>query len=127
MITKDWIKKQEKIRNCNLFISFISGLNINPNPKLYKYYFWIYSLESKEKNADEIFYKDEYKLSISEFENKYNDLKSREISFVYINVGYKRLNNTVFDYKKIKEKYPETQFAISYEDDTDKMNDKKHK
>ena len=34
---------------------FVSGSNINPNPKLYKYYWWIYSMESYENSAAEVF------------------------------------------------------------------------
>ena len=51
LITKENAKKRLEQRGKDFMAIFVSGSNINPNPKLYKYYWWIYSMESKEKSG----------------------------------------------------------------------------
>lgn len=119
---KEWIKK----RNEEFSIIFVSGSNIHPNPTMYKYYFWIYSMESKENSAKDVFYKKEYQLSIAKFEKEVQRLKNNKISFAYVNRKYHRLGS-IFNYEKLKEKYPEIEFAPAFNNDIDEMNDKGHK
>ena len=126
LITKEWLKKREENRDGNLFIAFISGSNINPNPKLYKYYWWIYSMESKEKSAAEVFYSKAHRLTTKKFEEEAIRLQDNKISFAYVNTKLHRLG-TIFDYEKLKEKYPDIEFAPAYEDDSDEMNEEGHK
>ena len=40
LITKENAKKRLKQRGKDFMAIFVSGSNINPNPKLYKYYWW---------------------------------------------------------------------------------------
>ena len=126
LITKENAKKRLEQRGKEFMVIFVSGSNINPNPKLYKYYWWIYSMESKEKSAAEVFYSKAHRLSIKKFEEESIRLQDNKISFAYVNRKLHRLGTT-FDYEKLKEKYPDMEFAPAYEDDNDEMIENGHK
>ena len=126
LITKENAKKRLEQRGKDFMAIFVSGSNINPNPKLYKYYWWIYSMESKEKSAAEVFYSKAHRLSIKKFEEEAKRLQDNKISFAYVNRKLHRLG-TIFDYEKLKEKYPDIEFARAYEDDSDEMNEEGHR
>ena len=121
-INKEWLLKREKDRDDNFLIAFISGSNINPNPKLYKYYWWIYSIKSKENSAYEVFYKKEHRLTTKKFEEEAIRLQDNKISFAYVNSKLHRLG-TIFDYVKLLKEFPDIEFAPAYEDDSDEMNE----
>lgn len=120
LITKENILKELKKDNQSFTVVFISGTNLHPNPKMYKYYWWIYSLESKQENAHEVFYKKEYELTTKEFEKEFQRLRDSKISFAYVNIKLHRLDS-IFDYEKLKTNYPDIKFASSYEDDNDEV------
>ena len=126
LITKENAKKRLEQRGKEFMVIFVSGSNINPNPKLYKYYWWIYSMESDENSAAEVFYTKAYRLSTKKFEEESIRLQDNKISFAYVNTKLHRLG-TIFDYQKLKEKYPDMEFALSYEDDNDEMIENGHK
>jgi hypothetical protein len=98
---------------------FISGSNLVPSPRLYKYYWWIYSLESPFENAEEIFFKDEHRLSTKQAVELIDRLHGEKISYAYVNTKYTRLGNKIWDYDKLKAEFPNIIFAPSYDDDTD--------
>lgn len=126
LITKENAKKRLEQRGKEFMAIFVSGSNINPNPKLYKYYWWIYSMESYENSAAEVFYTKAHRLSTKKFEEEAIRLQDNKISFAYVNTKLHRLG-TIFDYEKLKEKYPDIEFAPAYEDDSDEMNEEGHK
>ena len=126
LITKENAKKRLEQRGKEFMVIFVSGSNINPNPKLYKYYWWIYSMESYENSAAEVFYTKAYRLSTKKFEEESIRLQDNKISFAYVNRKLHRLG-TIFDYEKLKEKYPDIEFAPAYEDDSDEINDEGHR
>lgn len=47
---------------------FVSGSNLHLNPRMYKYYWWIYSMESQEKIAAKVFYSKAHRLTTKEFD-----------------------------------------------------------
>ncbi|RXJ96059.1 hypothetical protein CRU94_05465 [Arcobacter sp. AHV-9/2010] len=126
LITKENAIKRLKDRNLDFMAIFVSGSNLHPNPRMYKYYWWIYSMESQEKSAAEVFYTKAYRLTIKEFERESTRLTENKISYAYINRKIHRLDS-IFNYEKLKEKYPDMEFAPSYEDDSDEMNEEGHK
>jgi hypothetical protein len=126
LITKENAKKRLEQRGKEFMVIFVSGSNINPNPKLYKYYWWIYSMESYENSAAEVFYTKAHRLSTKKFEEESIRLQDNKISFAYVNRKLHRLG-TIFDYEKLKEKYPDIEFAPAYEDDSDEINDEGHR
>ena len=126
LITKENAKKRLEQRGKEFMVIFVSGSNINPNPKLYKYYWWIYSMESYENSAAEVFYTKAHRLSTKKFEEEAIRLQDNKISFAYVNRKLHRLG-TIFDYEKLKEKYPDIEFAPAYEDDSDEMNEEGHR
>ena len=126
LITKENAKKRLEQRGKEFMVIFVSGSNINPHPKLYKYYWWIYSMESDENSAAEVFYTKAYRLSTKKFEEESIRLQDNKISFAYVNRKLHRLG-TIFDYQKLKEKYPDIEFAPAYEDDSDEINDEGHR
>ncbi len=83
-------------------------------------------MESKEKSADEVFYIKTHRLTTKEFEQESIRLQDNKISFAYVNIKLHRLGS-IFDYEKLKEKYPEMEFALSYEDDNDEIIENGHK
>ena len=126
LITKENAKKRLEDRGEDFMAIFVSGSNLHPNPKMYKYYWWIYSMESQEKSAAEVFYTKAYRLTTKEFEEESIRLQDNKISFAYVNRKLHRLGTT-FDYEKLKEKYPDMEFAPAYEDDNDEMIENGHK
>lgn len=125
-LTKERALEELKKRGKDFLIAFMSGSNLHPNPKLYKYHWWIFSLESKENSAAEVFYKDEHKLTTKEFITEYDRLCKDKISFAYVNSKSYRLG-AVFNYDKLKNEFPDIEFAPKYEDDTDEMAEDGHK
>jgi len=115
-ITKSFLKERQENGYSSLGISTTS---LNPNPKLKKYYYWIYHYNMPHKSAQEIFWKDEHKLSLKKAIDTMKMLKDEKISYAYVNVGYHRLGTKVFDYEKLKELYPDIKFAVAYSEDRD--------
>ena len=107
-------------------IAFISGSNLHPNPKLYKYYWWIYSLESKENSAAEVFYKKEHRLTVKEFKKESARLEDNKISFAYVNSKRHRLG-TIFNYDKLVKEFPSIDFSQKYEENNYEMIEGGHK
>ena len=126
LITKENAKKRLEQRGKEFMVIFVSGSNINPNPKLYKYYWWIYSMESKEKSAAEVFYSKAHRLTTKKFEEEAIRLQDNKISFAYVNRKLHRLG-TIFDYEKLLKEFSDIEFAPAYEDDSDEMNEEGHK
>ncbi len=119
-ITKENLKEYLEKMDKDFTSIFVSGSSLNPNPRLYKYYWWIYSMESKENSAYDIFYKKEYRLSTKEFNNEIKRLQENNISFTYVNQKLHRLGS-IFNYHKLKEKYPNIEFALSFDEDSDEL------
>ena len=126
LITKENAKKRLEQRGKEFMVIFVSGSNINPNPKLYKYYWWIYSMESYENSAAEVFYTKAHRLSTKKFEEEAIRLQDNKISFAYVNRKLHRLG-TIFDYEKLLKEFSDIEFAPAYEDDSDEMNEEGHK
>ena len=126
LITKENAKKRLEQRGKEFMVIFVSGSNINPNPKLYKYYWWIYSMESDENSAAEVFYTKAYRLSTKKFEEESIRLQDNKISFAYVNTKLHRLG-TIFDYEKLLKEFSDIEFAPAYEDDSGEMIENGHK
>jgi hypothetical protein len=111
---------KESLRSRKEFTAlFISGSNLVPSPRLYKYYWWIYSLESPYENAGEVFYKDEHRLSTKRAVELIDRLHTEKISYAYVKIKHQRLGNKIWDYERLKEEFPNIKFAPSYNEDTD--------
>ena len=80
----------------------------------------------KRKSAAEVFYSKAHRLATKKFEEEAIRLQDNKISFAYVNTKLHRLG-TIFDYEKLKEKYPDIEFAPAYEDDSDEINDEGHR
>ena len=117
-ITKEWLASRT---NKEMSALFISGSNIHPNKRFYKYYWWIYSEESQEQSAKDIFFKNEKSLTTKQFLQKAAELSKRNIKFAYVNTKLHRLGNSVWDYEKIKTKYSDIEFAVAYEEDLEEQ------
>lgn len=83
-------------------------------------------MESKEKSAAEVFYSKAHRLTTKKFEKESIRLQDNKISFAYVNIKLHRLGS-IFDYEKLKEKYPDMEYAPVYEDDNDEMIENGHK
>ena len=94
---------------------------LSPNPQLKKYYFMIFHYNMPHSSAQEAFHTDEHKLSLKKAIDFMDDLEKDSIPFFYIRREYRRLGNKVFDYKKLKEKYPDIEFAVAYSEDRDEV------
>lgn len=117
-ITKSYLKQSQEEGSTGIGIC-TTGLH--PNPTFYKFYYWIYHYNMPYESAKEVFYKNEYKLSLKKAVNLINQLKKENIPFAYVNRTYYRLGTKIFDYKKLKEKYPDLEFAIAYNEDKDEV------
>jgi hypothetical protein len=113
-ITKERFE-QESSRCC----LFINGTTVHPNPKFYKYYWWVYPANSPYECAKDVFYKPEYRLTTKEMMDLCAELDAKGISYAYVNSQRYRLGNQHWDYEAIKKRQPEIEFALSYDEDTD--------
>lgn len=68
LITKENVIKRLEDRGENFMAIFVSGSNLHLNPRMYKYYWWIYSMESQEKIAAKVFYSKAHRLTTKEFD-----------------------------------------------------------
>jgi len=117
-ITKLYLKKSLQVGNSSIGVNTIA---LNPNPLLKKYYYWIYHYDMPYNSAQEIFYKDEHKLSLKKALDLMKYLRSNNIPYAYVNLGYHRLGTKIFNYEKLKEKYLDIEFAIAYSKDADEI------
>lgn len=125
-ITKQFLTEEKKHFGRPIEL-FVSGSNLHPNPKLYKYYFWIYAENSDYESAADIFFKDAYKLNIKTAVDKMNELRNNKISYAYVNTKYYRLGNKIFNYEGLMQNDPQIIFSPSYEDDKDEIIEGGHK
>lgn len=73
----------DRITKANMGIySFVSGSNLHPNPRMYKYYWWIYSELSEFENAEEMFFNYEYSLNTKNAFALMDELRAKNIRFV---------------------------------------------
>lgn len=98
---------------------FISGSNMHPNPKLYKYSWWIFDETSPYDNAGEVFYKDEHSLNTHDAIKRMEELRANKIRFAYVNIKLQRLGCNIWDYDELRMSDPDIEFAPSYDDDQD--------
>jgi len=118
-ITKKFLEQRYN-ESGNLGVG-ISTVGLNPNPRLKKYYSWIYDCNMPYKSAQEVFYKDEHKLSLKKALDLIKYLKETNSPYAFVIVGYHRLGTKVFNYSALKEKFPDITFAVAYDEDTDEM------
>ena len=97
----------------------ISTTNVPPCPRLRKYYYWIYHYEMPYQSAEDIFWKEEHKLSLKKAMELKEYLHKNKIPYAVANRSYFRLGTKIWDYKTLKRKYPNIKFAISFDEDTD--------
>ena len=69
----------------------------------------------------EVFFIKEKSLTTKQFLQKADDLTKRDIKFAYVNIKLHRLGNSIWNYEKIKTKYPDIEFAVALEDDLDEI------
>jgi len=117
-ITKQYLQKNKDDGRLGVGISTTS---LNPNPLLKKYTYWVYHYEMPFESADEVFYKDEHSLSLYDYLELRDYLRIHEIPYAIVSVSQYRLGTKVWDYEKLKEEWPEIIFAVSYDDDSDKV------
>ena len=98
---------------------FISGSDPHPNPRLYKYDWWVYDTSSPYDSAAEVFYKPEHRLSTKAFETLTDRLHKENIKYAYVNRKRRRLGVSIWDYDRMLTENPNMTFAPAYEDDTD--------
>ena len=115
-VTKLYLKQSQEKGYSSLGISTTS---LNPNPQLKKYYFWIYHYNMPHHSAQEVFFKDEHKLSLKKAMDLMHHLEKDNIPFAYVSTGYHRLGTKIFNYEKLKEKFPDIKFAVAYSEDSD--------
>ena len=115
-ITKDFLREKLYRRNRNSI--FISGSDIHPSKTHYKYYWWVYSLASPFESAEDVFFKDKYKLTTKEFFEQKNELYNKKILFAYVNIKHCRLGS-IWDYDKLELEFPDIAFASTYDEDKD--------
>jgi len=102
-----------------VYIGFVSGSHMHPKRELYKYYWWIYPANSIYPTAKDVFYKQEHQLSIKEAMDMMKELRDKKVPFGYVNTRLHRLGCAIWNYDRLMDKYPDTKFAPSYDDDTD--------
>ena len=99
----------------------ISTTSLNPNPLFKKYIYWVYHYEMSYESAKEVFYKDEHRLSLYDYLELRDYLRIHEIPYAIVSVSQHRLGTKVWDYRKLKQEWPDITFAVSYSDDSDKV------
>lgn len=113
-ITKEWLKGKRV---------FVDGSNLHPNPRFYKYYWWVFYSKTDAKNAAEIFWRTEHRLTTAEFAHLMKRLTEEQLYYAYVNRRYYRLG-MIWDYHALSHKYPGLKFASAYDDDPDELYEK---
>jgi len=116
-ITKEFLKEQFDIHSW--IGTSISSTNIAENPKLKKHYFWVYHYEMPYESAKEVFWKEEHKLSFKKAIDLIDRLEEKTIPYAMVSITLYRLGTKIFDYEKLKQKYPGIEFAVAFDEDTD--------
>jgi len=116
-VTKEYLKEQ--LSTLGWIGTRMSSTNIIENPKLKKRYFWIYHYEMPYESAKEVFWKEEHKLSFKKAMDLMNKLKEKKIPYAMVSITLYRLGIKVYDYEKLKQKYPDIEFAVAFDKDTD--------
>lgn len=98
---------------------FVAGaVNVHPNPRFYKYYWWVFTLDSPTEGEE--FLTDEHKLSHAAYEQKIADLRRNNgFAMVYNKQLYRVGPDSIWDEEKLKSRNPFVTFAGSFEDDPD--------
>lgn len=116
----------KSISSHKLFVISNAGtVNIHPNPKFYKYYWWIFTADSKTEGDD--FLTDDNKLCYAEYLNKIEHIKENNIPAMIYNRKYHRIDkNNPWNYEKLKSQ-KNIKFAPSFDEDTDPLTPNGHK
>jgi hypothetical protein len=94
--------------------------NMHPNPKLFKYYWRVFSNDCKFEGAK--FFATERDLSTADFSAKIHELAARGESYIIYNRRLpRRFEGMPFD--PLSERWRESQWAPAWEDDADPVHD----
>lgn len=100
-------------------LHFAGGSHIHPNPRLYKYYWWVFTKESPSEG--EAFLTDNNRLCMSDFDQQIKHCISQNLSAYIYNQRYYRYDEHLpWDYEKLKQN-KDIQFAPSFELDLDPL------
>jgi len=97
---------------------FQIGQGYNPNPKLYKYVWWVFHNSVQSTNIEALIATQESRFIHEEEVEKFvNALAQKGEPYAYVRKSYPRLGVKAFDYEKMKEENPDITFAPALEDD----------
>lgn len=100
-------------------IYFAGCSTVHPNPKLYKYYWWIFTQQSLTEGSE--FLSDDNRLCISDFNKQLSYCRSNNVSaYIYNQRLYRFDKQLPWDYKKLKQQAG-IQFAPSFDQDCDPL------
>ena len=106
-------------------VLFAGARNIHPNPKWFKYYWFVFTAESLIDGDS--FFSDDNKLSFSEFESELARVKSLGLEAWIYNIKLYRLGEgSPFDEAKLRAKGI-TNFAPSFDEDQEPMSSQGYK
>lgn len=90
--------------------------SVHPNPRMYKYYWWIFTEHSPVEGT--AFLTEPYRLSIFDFQQQLKHCKENNLSaFIYNERRYRLDPSLPFDFDKLRQEG--VSFAPCFDDDTD--------
>jgi len=110
-----------KTKNAKIQRAFHKGAAYNPNPKHYKYIWWVFHNGVKSDNLKVLMKTQESRfLDFEKVESFIKILKAQNEPYAYVCKDYPRLGVTEFDYKRMQRNKPEIEFAPAWEEDPER-------
>jgi len=99
----------------------ISASRVHPDPRLYKYYWWVYHAEMDEADASKVFWEEKYRMCEKTYRDLIEMLRKDGSGYVIANQRFYRLGASLWDYERLKMKEPDIWFAPAFDDDPDPL------
>jgi hypothetical protein len=108
-------------KNTKIQRSFQMGKGYNPNPKLYKYIWWVFHKGVQSENLEALTNTNESRfLEFKKVESFIDTLRQKGEPYAYVCKSYPRLGVKEFDYERMKKNDPQIEFAPALEDDEER-------
>lgn len=100
---------------------FIAGTHPHPDPRLYKYNWWVFHSGIDEADASEVFWNERYRMCEKDHRDLIQTLTEKKAGYFVANDRQYRLGTTLWDYDRLKIGDPDIRFAPAFDDDPDPM------
>ena len=110
-----------KTKDAKIQRAFHEGAGWNPDPKRYKFIWWVFHNGVKSDNLKALMKTQESRfLDFEKVESFIETLKAQNKPYAYVCKGYPRLGVKAFDYARMQKNKPGIEFAPAWEEDPER-------